>query len=428
MFAAVTLLSLGPAGAAPAAAQNAPLRIIAFGAHPDDCELKAGGTAAKWAALGHHVKFVSVTNGDIGHWRKAGGPLAQRRTAEVQESREDPRHPRRRCSTSTTASCCRRWRTARTITRLIREWKADIVLSHRPNDYHPDHRYVGMLVQDAAYMVTVPFFCPDTPYLTKNPVFLYYEDRFKKPNPFSRRHRRGDRRRDRQEAGGGRGAGVAVLRRRRNGGPQLVPDDDAGRGQRKKEVRERFTRRFAATATRYRARLRELVRRREGEAAKYAEAFEICNTAAADRRGDQEAVSVLLTRPMTQTIYRSSGRATSLREPGPGVARAMSRRSGGEPRVLARLASSAHRAPRGLLGRGAWADRRTTPAPWAISTVWYGCIQGTASKRRWTSAHRPASRRPSTMPEFLATLACARRSRPTFAGRSRPWPHTRGRQ
>ena len=44
----------------------------------------------------------------------------------------------------------------RTITRLIREWKADIVIAHRPNDYHPDHRYTGILVQDAAFMVIVP--------------------------------------------------------------------------------------------------------------------------------------------------------------------------------------------------------------------------------------------------------------------------------
>src|SRR5207253_10152470 len=72
----------------------------------------------------------------------------------------------------------------RTITRLIRDWKADIVLAHRPNDYHPDHRYTGILVQDAAYMVTVPFFCSDVPPLKKNPVFLYYSDRFERPNPF----------------------------------------------------------------------------------------------------------------------------------------------------------------------------------------------------------------------------------------------------
>ena len=62
------------------------LRIIAFGAHPDDSEFRMGGTAAKWAALGHYVKIVSVTNGDIGHWRMAGGPLARRRTAEVEEA------------------------------------------------------------------------------------------------------------------------------------------------------------------------------------------------------------------------------------------------------------------------------------------------------------------------------------------------------
>ena len=72
----------------------------------------------------------------------------------------------------------------RTIVRLIRQWKADIVIAHRPWDYHPDHRYVGVLVQDAAFMVTVPFFCPDTPALDQNPVFLYDSDRFQKPYPF----------------------------------------------------------------------------------------------------------------------------------------------------------------------------------------------------------------------------------------------------
>ena len=67
--------------------------------------------------------------------------------------------------------------------RLIRQWNADLVIGPRPNDYHPDHRYTGILVQDAAYMVTVPFICPDVPPLKKNPVFMYYTDRFQKPNP-----------------------------------------------------------------------------------------------------------------------------------------------------------------------------------------------------------------------------------------------------
>ncbi len=170
---------------APAAvpADDGKLRIICFGAHPDDAEFKVGGSAAKWSALGHHVKLVSVTNGDIGHWNSAGGPLAQRRTAEVKEadaivgaaSEVLDIHDGELMPTL---------ENRKKIVRLIREWKADVVMSHRPWDYHPDHRYVGVLVQDAAFMVTVPYFCPDTPRLTHNPVFLYYSDGFQKPYPF----------------------------------------------------------------------------------------------------------------------------------------------------------------------------------------------------------------------------------------------------
>ena len=164
-------------------AAEKPLHIIVFGAHPDDCEFDAGGVAAKWAKLGHKVKFVSVTNGDIGHTVIAGGPLAQRRTKEVQdvakilgiETQVLDNHDGELMPTL---------ENRKTIIRLIREWKADLVITHRPNDYHPDHRYTSILVQDAAYMVTVPFICPDTPQLKSNPVFMYSADGFQKPNPF----------------------------------------------------------------------------------------------------------------------------------------------------------------------------------------------------------------------------------------------------
>ena len=159
------------------------LRVICFGAHPDDAEYKSGGTAALWAAQGHHVKLVSVTNGDIGHWRMAGGPLAKRRTAESAEVAERLGVVSRVLDIHD-GELMPTLENRQTITRLIRQWNADIVIAHRPWDYHPDHRYVGVLVQDAAFMVTVPFFCPDTPPLKKNPVFLYSSDRFKKPYPF----------------------------------------------------------------------------------------------------------------------------------------------------------------------------------------------------------------------------------------------------
>ena len=164
-------------------AKGKTLHIIVFGAHPDDCELKVSGVAAKWAAAGHKVKFVSVTNGDIGHYEMAGGPLAQRRTAEVKEAAKIlgietqvlDHHDGELMPTL---------EIRKEIIRLIRDWKADVVITPRPNDYHPDHRYTSLLVQDGAYMVTVPFMCPDTPALQKNPVYLYVSDNFQKPAPF----------------------------------------------------------------------------------------------------------------------------------------------------------------------------------------------------------------------------------------------------
>ena len=159
------------------------LRIICFGAHPDDAEYKSGGTAAKWAKLGHKVKLVSVTNGDIGHWQMAGGELAKRRTEESAKVAKELGVTSQVLDIHD-GELLPTLENRKKITRLIREWNADIVIAHRPWDYHPDHRYVGVLVQDAAFMVTVPFFCPDTPHLTKNPVFLYSSDRFQKPYPF----------------------------------------------------------------------------------------------------------------------------------------------------------------------------------------------------------------------------------------------------
>ncbi|CAG4998037.1 hypothetical protein DYBT9275_01911 [Dyadobacter sp. CECT 9275] len=159
------------------------IRVIVFGAHPDDCDLGAGGIAYMYAQLGHQVKFVSLTNGDMGHQDMGGGELARRRYNEAKEAG-------------------RRWgiqyevldnhdgellptlENRMKVIKLIREWHADIVIAPRTNDYHPDHRNTGVLVQDAAYLVIVPNILSSVPPLTKNPVFLYFRDRFQRPNPF----------------------------------------------------------------------------------------------------------------------------------------------------------------------------------------------------------------------------------------------------
>ena len=252
------------------------LRIIAFGAHPDDAEFQAGGTAIKWAQLGHHVKFVSVTNGDIGHWQMAGGPLAQRRTAEVVEAA-------RRMGITTQVldihdgELLTTLENRRTITRLIREWKADIVLTHRPNDYHPDHRNVGILVQDSAFMVTVPFFCPNTPRLENNPVFFFYPDRFQKPYPFKadvavsiddvmeKKLHAIDALASQVYEGGALGS-AATLRQRMANDPVA----------RKALLDQSWQRRQGRIADRFRETLLLGYGLEKGKQVKYAEAFEIC--------------------------------------------------------------------------------------------------------------------------------------------------------
>ncbi len=164
--------------------QDKKVNVIVIGAHPDDPDGTAGGTAIKFAKLGHNVMFVSLTNGDAGHQSKGGGALARIRRAEAQEAGKRfgvtykvlDNHDGELMPTL---------EVRHQVIRLIREWNADIVIGPRPYDYHPDHRNTAIILQDAAYMVIVPNVTPDTPPLKKNPVFLYAQDRFQKPYPFS---------------------------------------------------------------------------------------------------------------------------------------------------------------------------------------------------------------------------------------------------
>ena len=159
------------------------LRIIVFGAHPDDAEFDAGGSAALWASMGHHVKFVSVTNGDLGHYEMGGGPLARRRKKEVLKAAEILGITTQVLDIHD-GELLPTLENRKTLVRLIRDWQADIVMGHRPYDYSPDHRNVGLLMQDTAFMVTVPFYELNSPVVEPNPVYLYLYDGFQKPYPF----------------------------------------------------------------------------------------------------------------------------------------------------------------------------------------------------------------------------------------------------
>ncbi|MDP6082294.1 MAG: PIG-L family deacetylase [Verrucomicrobiota bacterium] len=275
LLTAAILCSLFTSGAN---ADDGKLRIMVFGAHPDDCELKAGGVAAMWAKLGHKVKFVSTTNGDIGHAIMAGGQLAKRRTREVKaaarilgiESHVMDNHDGELMPTL---------ENRKELTRLIRDWKADIVMGHRPNDYHPDHRYTGVLMQDAAFMVTVSNFAPDTPQLNKNPVFLYLSDYFQKPNPFSPNVVVGidDVAEQKAEALWTLESQIESFWAARNFETVIpVPTDPAKRAAKKRDFTQIFGRRTRGTANRFREKLIELYGEKKGRSIQHAEAFELC--------------------------------------------------------------------------------------------------------------------------------------------------------
>ena len=162
------------------------MKIVCFGAHPDDIEILAGGTIAMWAKEGHDVLIVSVTNGNAGHHEMEKGALEDRRRAEAEVAARlaGPR-VNSRVLDNDDGTIVADLALRQQIISIICEWEADVVVTHRPYDYHPDHRYTSIAVQDASYLVTVPLSCPDGKSLTRMPTFLYMMDSFTSPTPFS---------------------------------------------------------------------------------------------------------------------------------------------------------------------------------------------------------------------------------------------------
>ncbi len=157
------------------------MRILMIGAHPDDAEFEGGGLTALYRERGHEVAFLSVCNGSRGHHEMTPEETAERRWGETRRVeaflgiRYDVWRDSDDCELEATLSNRRR------MIRYIRAYAPDLIITHRTNDYHADHRAVALLVQDSAYMLTVPHECPDVPYMKFMPVILYFDDSFQNP-------------------------------------------------------------------------------------------------------------------------------------------------------------------------------------------------------------------------------------------------------
>lgn len=158
------------------------MKILMIGAHQDDSEFRAGGLARKYVELGYEVRFLSLTNGGAGHQSMsfeetvAVRAKESAKVAEILGIRYDVWDVDDGALVATLENRHR-------LIRYIREFAPDLIFTHRPNDYHADHRATSQLVQDASYLLIVPNVCPDAKALLKTPVILYYEDHFTNP-PF----------------------------------------------------------------------------------------------------------------------------------------------------------------------------------------------------------------------------------------------------
>lgn len=264
------------------------MKILMIGAHQDDNEFRCGGLAHRLTKMGHEVRFLSCCNGCGGHHIMTPEETVKRRAGESAAVAEllGIRYDVWDIDDCTLVADLE---TRRKLIRYIREFAPDLVISHRQNDYHADHRAVGLLVQDASYMLTVPHECPDVPAMRRMPVIMYYEDKFTNPVfrpdvlisvddeietklqianlnvsqvyewlPYNRE----------EEVPEGEEARFAWLK-----GMDITEDTTdeevmaASRG---------YSVRFAKTAARFRKQLIEQYGRERGEKIRYAEAYEVC--------------------------------------------------------------------------------------------------------------------------------------------------------
>jgi len=158
-------------------------RLMVVGAHPDDAEFNAAGLMLRYAQAGCAIAMVSLTDGSAGHQTMGRADLRARRAAEAAASAK-LLGAELNIWSEPDGALQANLRTRERLIHEIRVFAPDLIVTHRANDYHPDHRAAAQLVQDACYLVRVPNVVPEIPALVHDVVVAHVCDFFQQPQPF----------------------------------------------------------------------------------------------------------------------------------------------------------------------------------------------------------------------------------------------------
>ena len=150
------------------------MNILAIGAHPDDVESSCGGTLAKYAKLGHKVFTATATNGNVG---SATLPMEEIAAIRKEEARRAAAHIGAEyiCLDYDDEMFFEEKAARLAFIDLVRYCKADVILTHSPKDYNPDHMLTSKIVTDIPVMIPVEKIKTHSPACDKIPLVVYFE-------------------------------------------------------------------------------------------------------------------------------------------------------------------------------------------------------------------------------------------------------------
>lgn len=151
------------------------MRVLAVGCHPDDIEVSCAGTLAKYKKLGHDVITCHVTNGNMGHVEIMPDELREIRINEAKSAGALIGAEVLTCDLGDLLVYDSDKKQRDMVVDIIRYANPDVIITHNPNDYMPDHVAVSKLVFDAAFTATLPHYYTKEQSISKMTP-IYYMD------------------------------------------------------------------------------------------------------------------------------------------------------------------------------------------------------------------------------------------------------------